>query len=240
MGGFNRELVNNPKISILVPVYKVEQYLKRCLDSVIRQSFTDWEMILVDDGSPDNCPEICDSYANKDSRIKVVHKSNGGLISARKAGYEHSSAEWIMFLDSDDWLTDDAMEFLYGHTDENTDVIRGGFTNSDGAGNDTKEDNYPFEEGEITDNSVYMRRLYLQEVAPYLWGALYRRSLFSLKIFNIGIEEHISFGEDIVTNLLAGVNVRKARYFTHQVYHYFKNPHSMVLPWQCHPYINSA
>ena len=80
----------NTKISILVPVYNVEQYLPRCIESVLTQDFQDWEIILVDDGSPDKCPQICDEYAKKDKRIRVVHKVNGGLVSARLAGFEAS------------------------------------------------------------------------------------------------------------------------------------------------------
>lgn len=217
-----------PKISILVPIYNVEPYLRRCLDSVIRQSFTDWEMILVDDGSPDACPKICDEYANKDSRIKVVHKPNGGLISARKAGFECAKAEWIMFLDSDDWLTDDALAFLYSKIDSETDLIRGGTIFNGLDGEIPQEDYYQFEEGVIDSNYEYMHRMFCQEVAPYLWGAIYRRSLFSSNVFDKGINAGISFGEDWITNLLAGVNVRKASYYRHKVYHYFRNSSSIV------------
>ena len=91
--------MNTPKVSVLVPVYKVEPYLQRCIDSVLSQDFTDYELILVDDGSPDRCPEICDQNAAKDERIKVVHKENGGLVSARLAGFKEARAEYLIFLD---------------------------------------------------------------------------------------------------------------------------------------------
>ena len=77
-----------PEVSIIVPVYKVEPYLRRCVDSILAQTFTDFELILVDDGSPDNCPAICDEYAERDSRVRVIHKENGGVSSARNAGME--------------------------------------------------------------------------------------------------------------------------------------------------------
>lgn len=93
------------RFSIIVPIYKVEKYLAECIESVVRQEINDWELILVDDGSPDNCPAICDSYAEKDSRIKVVHKQNGGLVSARKAGLEIASGEYAICLDGDDFLS---------------------------------------------------------------------------------------------------------------------------------------
>ena len=103
-----------PKVSIIVPVYKVEKYLRKCIDSIINQTLKDIEIILVDDGSPDNCGKICDEYAAKDTRIKVIHKENGGLSSARNAGMEVAEGEYIGFVDSDDWIeTDYVGELLF-------------------------------------------------------------------------------------------------------------------------------
>lgn len=101
-----------PIISIIVPVYNVEEYLDRCVESILKQTFTDFELILVDDGSPDNCPQMCDEWAKKDNRIKVIHKSNGGLSEARNAGIEIVNTEWIMFVDSDDEVKIDALKTL--------------------------------------------------------------------------------------------------------------------------------
>ena len=106
-----------PKISVIVPVYKVEQYLDRCVESILAQTFTDFELILVDDGSPDNCPKMCDDWATKDARIKVIHKPNGGLSDARNAGidwtFANSDSEWLTFIDSDDWINNIFLEKLY-------------------------------------------------------------------------------------------------------------------------------
>ena len=102
-----------PKISIIVPVYNVEEYLPRCIDSILAQTFTDFELILVDDGSPDNCPQICDDYAQKDNRIKVIHKENGGLSSARNAGIELAISDFVGFVDSDDWIDPNMYSVLY-------------------------------------------------------------------------------------------------------------------------------
>lgn len=102
-----------PKISIIVPIYKVEKYLSRCIDSILNQTFTDFECILVDDGSPDRCGEICDEYAKKDKRIKVIHKVNGGLSDARNAGIDIADGEYIAFVDSDDWIHPQMYEILY-------------------------------------------------------------------------------------------------------------------------------
>lgn len=93
-----------PKISVIVPVYKAEQYLHRCVDSILSQSYTDFELILVDDGSPDKSGKICDEYAVKDIRVKVIHKENGGVSIARNVGIEHANGEWITFIDSDDYI----------------------------------------------------------------------------------------------------------------------------------------
>ena len=101
-----------PKSSVIVPVYNVEIYLPRCIDSILSQSFTDFELILVDDGSPDNCGKICDEYALKDSRVRVFHKSNGGVSSARNLGLDNVRGEWVTFIDSDDYVEVDYLKEL--------------------------------------------------------------------------------------------------------------------------------
>ena len=104
-----------PQISVIVPVYKVEPYLDRCVKSVLNQTFSDFELILVDDGSPDECPRLCDEWATKDNRIQVIHKENGGLSDARNVGFEASTGEWITFVDSDDWLDATMYEIMLKH-----------------------------------------------------------------------------------------------------------------------------
>ena len=99
--------------SVIVPVYKVEKYLPKCIESVLNQTFSDFELILVDDGSPDRCPEICEEYKEKDSRIKVIHKPNGGLASARRAGIKVATGDYIYNLDSDDLIEIDTLECAY-------------------------------------------------------------------------------------------------------------------------------
>ena len=100
-------------ISIIIPVYKVEKYLRMCLDSIINQTFTDWEALLIDDGSPDNSGVICDEYAAKDSRFRVFHKSNGGVSSARNMGIDNARGKWVTFVDSDDYLLPSFLDGLY-------------------------------------------------------------------------------------------------------------------------------
>lgn len=104
--------MKEPLISIIVPIYKTEPYLRKCLDSIVQQTYRNLEIILVDDGSPDNCGAICDEYAPQDERIKVIHKPNGGLSSARNAGIAVATGEYIGFVDSDDWIELDMFEYL--------------------------------------------------------------------------------------------------------------------------------
>lgn len=102
-----------PVISIIVPVYKVEKYLHRCLDSIIHQTFTDWECILVDDGSPDSSGKICDEYAEKDKRFRVFHQENAGVSAARNKGLDEAKGEYVNFVDSDDWIDSKLLEKIY-------------------------------------------------------------------------------------------------------------------------------
>ena len=108
------ENMNNPMVSIVVPVYKVpEQYLRQCIESCINQTLRDIEIILVDDGSPDDCGKICDEYAQKDTRVRVIHKENGGLVSARNAGFDAVRGAWHMYVDGDDWIELDTCESIF-------------------------------------------------------------------------------------------------------------------------------
>ena len=100
-------------ISIVIPVYKVEKYLEKCIESIINQTYKNLEIIIVDDGSPDNCPQMCDEFAKSDKRIKVIHKENGGLSDARNAGIDIATGKYITFVDSDDYITNDYVEYMY-------------------------------------------------------------------------------------------------------------------------------
>jgi len=108
-----------PKLSIIVPVYKVEPYLPKCIDSILAQTFTDFELILIDDGSPDGCPRICDEYAAKDERIVVIHQENAGVSAARNAGLDAANGEYIGFVDSDDWIEPEMYEVMVASAIEN-------------------------------------------------------------------------------------------------------------------------
>lgn len=125
---FNKFISMQPLVSVIVPVFKVEQYIDRTMNSLLNQTLKNIEIILVDDGSPDNCPKICDDYAMKDDRIKVIHKKNGGLGFARNSGLDIATGEYIMFVDGDDTIEKDACEVLYNTGKKyNADVISGNF-----------------------------------------------------------------------------------------------------------------
>lgn len=114
-------------ISVIVPVYNTEQYLPRCIESILSQSFTDFELLLIDDGSTDGSGKICDAYAEKDNRIRVFHKENGGVSSARNMGLDEAKGEWVYFVDSDDELLHDGLQVLFDNTNKEVDVVLAGF-----------------------------------------------------------------------------------------------------------------
>ena len=115
------------KVSIVVPVYNVEKYLKRCVESLLNQTYSNIEIILVDDGSSDHCPVLCDNYAKKDDRVIVIHKKNGGLSDARNCGLLKASGEYILYVDSDDYIERDSCEKLIVGMIENVDVVVGAY-----------------------------------------------------------------------------------------------------------------
>lgn len=232
--------MKTPSVSIIIPIYKVEKYLKRCVESVLEQTLSDLEIILVDDGSPDQCPEICDEYAKLDTRIKVIHKENGGLSSARNAGMRIATGKYIFFLDSDDWLEKDGMELLY-HTAEEQKVdfvryraIRTGWPglpeNAPCMVEEVREMKGGFYDKERMKRDVYYRLL----ITPQLtmgaivgaWGSLYNR--------NFLINNHLDFCEDIKFSedlVFSAKVVRAAETFYYIdspcVYHYFYNQDSI-------------
>ncbi len=164
-----------PQISIIVPVYKVEPYIHRCVDSILIQTFTDFELILVDDGSPDHCGVICDEYAKNDSRIHVIHQQNGGLSAARNSGidwvFQNSNSEYFSYIDSDDWVHPRYLELLYtGICKYNANISQCLFLETDG--NVASET--------VGEEMVSMSpdEEYLNFYNPHAWGKLYRRKCF--------------------------------------------------------------
>lgn len=169
-------------ISVIVPVYKVEQYLERCVDSILSQSFQDFDLILVDDGSPDRCPAICDAYAVQDARITVIHKTNGGLSDARNAGIdwalENSRSDWLVFVDSDDYLHRDYLKVLYNTAkSESADLVICDFcrVNDDEQIIDRNSDFFKLS---TSDKSILFSCLDKNWRVVPAWNKLYAKSIF--------------------------------------------------------------
>lgn len=179
---------NNPvKISVVVPCYKVERYLEECVNSILASTFKDFEIILVDDGSPDKSGEIADELATHDSRIHVIHQKNGGVTQARKTGFEVSQGEWITFVDSDDTITPNALEVMYKATlDNNTDIVIG-FP----VGKEFPEVPVDYSIEQYRADSVSGFR-----ISVVLWGRLIRRSIITPLMFVIPRE--VKVGEDML------------------------------------------
>ena len=175
-------------VSIIVPIYKVEDYIRECIDSILAQTYPDFELILVDDGSPDDCGRICDDYAKRDNRIKVVHKVNGGLTSARNAGLEVAKGEWIMRVDGDDWIEPDMIESLIEAAQiTGADMVFGDFMKYGPSAGYNKLPTWSSDKKKSMTN-------YIAYVMTTIWGSIAKRSLYvdhSLKS-----PEGISYCED--------------------------------------------
>lgn len=183
------------RISVIVPVYKVEKYLDRCVESILVQTFTDFELILVDDGSPDNCGKMCDEYAKKDSRIRVIHKQNGGLSDARNEGidwvFKNSDSEWITFIDSDDWISPNYLEVLYNIvTKQNKDISICNFVKTDGLNENIFSDSVSVSVSLWNTEELFCEN---NAVATVAWGKLYRKDLFSEMRYPFGMLHEDAF-----------------------------------------------
>ena len=191
----------NDLISIIVPVYKVEPYLNKCVDSIINQTYKNIEIILVDDGSPDNCPKICDKYALLDQRIRVIHKENGGLSSARNAGISIATGEYIGFVDSDDYIAPTMYETLYKILKENNaDLAICNFSNVDEFGNALKKHPSPIISEVLTQHEAY-EKLFLPGYWHYVtaWNKLYPKRIFDYVHF---LNDRIHEDEFLIHHLL--------------------------------------
>jgi len=181
---------SRPKLSVIIPVYKVEPYLQKCIDSILNQTFRDLELILVDDGSPDNCPAICDAAAQKDERVVVFHRKNGGLSAARNAGLMAARSDYIGFVDSDDYIAPEMYEKLYAAMVENdAQLAICNYTYVDTEGNVLSQWESPIlNGGGVLDRVQMMDRLGGDRSWYYVtaWNKLYRRELFENIRFPFG------------------------------------------------------
>lgn len=173
-------------ISVVVPIYRVEDYLDRCVQSIVDQTYQNLEIVLVDDGSPDACPAMCDAWAEKDSRIRVIHKANGGLSDARNAGMKISNGEYIAFVDSDDTVEPDFLELLYGVLKEQgAQVAECATVYVDETGSTLRQREAA--EVSVMDHREALGRLVLEDgVYQTVWNKLYRRSVVMDIPFMVG------------------------------------------------------
>ncbi len=197
-----------PQVSVVVPVYNGEKYLHVCIDSILHQSFSDLELLLIDDGSPDKSGEICDQYARIDNRIRVIHKTNEGINATRKRGVEEAKGEWIVFCDNDDSMPQDAIENLMAES-EGTDLVIG-FP-------DEPINTRPLSFEDFRINSITAKRF-----PPTPWAKLYRRSLFTEHIFYFPRE--IDGEEDMIMNIRIMFSLSRAPHIVFKkVYNFRRN-----------------
>ena len=189
-------------ISVIVPIYKVEKYLRECIESIINQTYKDLEIILVDDGSPDNCTAICDEYASKDSRIKVIHKENGGLIAARISGVEAATGEYVTFVDGDDFISKRMYSMVADTIDKySPDMVMTEFFWS------LEKKDIPSErtlfkeyynrseiENEIIPSMLFDGKYYEFGVYPNCWTKIVKKDILVDNIMNV--DERVRMGED--------------------------------------------
>lgn len=224
-----------PFLSIIVPIYNVEPYVRKCIESILKQEFVDFELILVDDGSTDNCSVICDEYAEHDARITVIHKENGGLVSARKAGLRIASGQYIGYVDSDDWIEVDMYQSLCNAARKfDVDIVICDIV-----------ENYPDLEVKRTQSVVpglYGKKRMLQDVYPVMLfsGEYYKFGLFPsvsnklfkrvlLEKYQFKVDDKIRLGEDVACtypSLLEAnsICILEDKY----LYHYRQNSSSMT------------
>lgn len=212
------------EISVIVPVYNVEKYLEKCVDSILSQTFKDFEVILVDDGSKDRCGIICDKYESLDNRVKVIHKTNGGLSSARNSGLEIASGEYVAFVDSDDWIDKSMYKELYNEAKKhNADIVQCKFIKA-------KDENVSIynnesNEAEVIRNLEALCNLYNEKCIETVvtWNKLYRRYLFNDIVFPNG-----KIHEDQFTTYKLLYKANKVVLVDKELYYYRQTPNSIM------------
>lgn len=210
----------NPQISIIVPVYNVEEYLSQCVVSILDQTFTNFEVILIDDGSEDNSGHICEEFAKKDERVRVFHKVNGGVSSARNLGLRYAKGDWICFVDSDDLLPCSSLQIFLSHVREDIDLVMAGYvimkTNGDIVESPKKHTSCMLGYQEALREMYHATDFNYQ---GYLWCKMFRNSVILHN--KISFNESISFNEDrlFIVNYICH-SKKNIAYTTSSVYNY--------------------
>lgn len=205
------------KVSIVIPIYKVEAYLLECLESIRRQTFGDFEVLMVDDGSPDGSADICRSFSERDSRFRLIQQTNGGVTAARRMGVSRATGEYVVFVDGDDSLPPDAIEILLHHMDETVDIVVGQLDSLQ-----------MVDVLKCVDGDEYRRLLIYGKLNLGMTARLYRRHLFN--DFTFDMTRDIRAGEDWIANLrLAFRTERNVLLVPDVVYHYRQNEEGVSL-----------
>lgn len=213
---------HDPIISVIVPVYKVEKYLEQCVRSLLNQTYGNLEIILIDDGSPDSCPDMCNEYQKKDSRVKAVHKENGGLASARNLGLDIASGNLIAFLDSDDWLDLDTYErLLKAMFDKNADIVCMEGIHTDGEKFYDKCF-YCKPTGTVISGKELTKQILLDKVASYVVVGLYKKECWQNIRFPVG-----RLYEDLPTTFRVFERAERVTYVDETFYKYRENLQSI-------------
>ena len=214
--------MKNVLISVIVPVYNVEKYLEKCINSIKNQTYKNLEIILVDDGSPDNCPALCDSLSKTDDRIKVFHKENGGVSSARNLGLENATGEFVAFVDSDDYLEKTYYADMVALIDKKTDIVTSNITINSLKGSKILPPINKDDISDILDSPENFMQFILSNYFDFTTNKLYRKSLITEK-FDISLK----LGEDRVFNLKFFENITGTIKFSNNTgYIYVYNPNS--------------
>lgn len=210
-------------ITVVVPIYKVEKYLEKCIDSIIKQTYENLEIILVDDGSPDKCPQICDEYAKNDSRIRVIHKENGGVSSARNIGMENARGKWIAFIDADDWIEEKYFEKMLDRVKTNdADIVLCGYNrvmpncnikiNSNGG-----------------DEKVNAKEYLIKVLNPQTgYGFVHMKIIKKQVIGDTRFDTDLKVGEDALFNIEISKKINTAILVKEALYNYRNNSESVV------------
>jgi glycosyltransferase involved in cell wall biosynthesis len=186
-------------VSIILPVYNGERFLEAAVNSVLSQTFSLWELLIVDDGSTDGSASICDRYAEKDNRIKVLHQPNGGVNSARAKGVDNATGEYLAFLDADDRFIPDALEYLLASCTSETDLLLA----------EERPD-------EIISRDNYLAELWTGKVAPALWGKLFRTAVY--KRIDYALDRRLAMGEDLLLNSMYALEIDRIRLLPRRIY----------------------
>lgn len=225
--------MNAIEISVIVPIFRIEKYLPECIDSLLGQSFLNFELILVDDGSPDACPKICDDYAKVDDRIKVIHKNNGGLLSARKAGLTVAKGKYISYVDGDDWVDRFYLDTLYKLAEANDAdlVVTGHFREFDGKIETIKPKTAGvyFEDelkSTIIPNAIYNGDFCEHGISTYVWNKLFKKELLLDILFDVPNE--IIMGEDAAITY-SYLSISKRLVISRIPLYYYRQRHDSIV-----------